>query len=149
MIFTDLSQDSINQRNYPIMFLSIFIFALALFFFFNWTQINSEETFLWFWKFTSLGGFTQCRDSDNSVSKCAWFILALLGYGCTLYSVWFSIDGFLKHEYTTKVSYKTGTAFKTKINFPSVTICNKNRVHCGHLYDLIQNCTKVKYCYSR
>ena len=107
-----------------------------------------KETVLWFWKFTSLGGFTQCRDSDNSISKCAWFILALLGYGTTLYGVWFSIAGFLRHEYTTKMSYKTGTAFKTKINFPSVTICNKNRVHCGHLYDLIQNCTKVKYCYS-
>ena len=108
-----------------------------------------RDIFLWFWNFTSLAGVTQSRDSDNIFSKCAWMLLALCGYALTLYGVSFSINQFLQHEFNTKVSYNSSIGFKTQMSFPSVTICNTNRVHCGHLYNLIQDCTKVRCSNAR
>ena len=101
---------------------------------------------MWFWNFTSFAGFTQCRDADNKFSRWLWLVLALSGYGLTLYTAALTINSFFKNEIHTNIQYKTGIGFKTKLNFPSVTICNSNRVHCGHLYDLIYSCTMVNVC---
>ena len=97
----------------------------------------------WFWNFTSFGGLTQSRESDNLISKWVWFTLALLGYGITLFTCYKTVSTFFDGEFNTKITFVTGTAFKTHIEFPAVTVCNSNRVHCGHLYDAIENCTKV------
>ena len=102
----------------------------------------------WFWNFTSFAGFTQSRDSDNLISKYVWLILALLGYGITFFTCYKTINTFFYFETNTRITFETGTAFKTKIGFPSVTICNSNRIHCGHLYNAIINCTRVRLCES-
>ena len=104
--------------------------------------------FKWFLHFTSFAGITQSRDSDNSISRWAWFSLGLVGYCLTTYSAVQTISSFFEYPSYTNVFIKTGTAFQTARNFPSVTICNRNRIHCGHLYDLIQNCTAVMYRFS-
>ena len=106
------------------------------------------DVFGWFWNFTSFGGFTQSRESDNSISKCAWLILAIFGYGITFFQCYKTINTFFLYETNTRITFETGTAFKTKMGFPSVTVCNTNRIHCGHLYDAIINCTKVRLCES-
>ena len=49
------------------------------------------------------------------------------------------IERYLTNPYVTKVERKN--AFSSP--FPSVTICNPNRVHCKHLYDGIKACHKV------
>ena len=97
----------------------------------------------WFWNFTSFGGFTQSRESDNLISKWVWFTLALFGYGITLLTCYKTVSTFFNWETNTKITFVTGLPFETKIKFPAVTVCNSNRVHCGHLYDEIVNCTKV------
>ena len=107
-----------------------------------------RDVFGWFWKFTSFAGFTQSRDSDNLISKYVWLILALLGYGITLFTCYKTINTFFLYETNTRITFETGTAFKTKMGFPSVTVCNTNRIHCEHLYDAIINCTKVRLCES-
>ena len=33
----------------------------------------------------------------------------------------------------------------SSIEFPSVTICNENRVHCGNLHNYIKICNDVSY----
>ena len=104
--------------------------------------------FKWFLNFTSFAGITQSRDSDNSISRWAWFCLGLVGYCLTSYSAVQTISSFFEYPSYTNVFFETGTAFKTARNFPSVTIYNRNRMHCGHLYDLIQNCTAVMYHFS-
>ena len=105
----------------------------------------TRAVFEWFLNFTSFAGITQSRDSDNSISKWTWFGLGLVGYCLTTYSAVQAIRSFFEYPSYTNVFFETGTAFKTARNFPSVTICNRNRMHCGHLYDLIQNCTAVTY----
>ena len=97
----------------------------------------------WYWNFTQLPGFTQCRDTDTLLSKGFWFILAIVGWIFTGISTYSTIASFLQHEILTKTQFDTGTVFKTKLTFPSVTICNSNRVHCDHLYHLIHECEKV------
>ena len=104
---------------------------------------TTKDVFAWYWNFTSLAGFTQCRDTDTLISKAFWFILAITGWALTSYSTLMTIKSFLEYETVTKTNLTTGTVFKTKLHFPSVTICNSNRVHCGHLYDLILKCEQV------
>ena len=104
---------------------------------------TSKYVFSWFWNFTSLAGFTQCRDTDTVVSKGFWFILALTGWALTSYTTYSTILSFLAYDIVTKTTFKTGQVFQSNVTFPSVTICNSNRVHCGHLYDLINKCEKV------
>ena len=106
-----------------------------------------KDVFGWFWSFTSFGGFTQSRESDNLISKWAWFILALFGYAITLFQCYQTVSTFFNWETDTKMTFATGTAFKSQIKFPAVTVCNSNRVHCGHLYDEILNCTQVGFGY--
>ena len=102
------------------------------------------DVFGWFWNFTSFGGFTQSRESDNSISKCAWLILAIFGYGITFFQCYKTINTFFLFETNTQITFDTGTAFLTNIGFPSVTICNSNRIHCDRLYNAIINCTEVR-----
>ena len=111
----------------------------------NGKQTNEKmrEAFIWFWNFTSFAGLAQCRDSDNKISKVYWIILALTGYALTMYTFTMTIQSFFYHPTDTKILFETGVGFQTRLNFPSVTVCNSNRIHCGHLYDLIQDCAKV------
>ena len=94
----------------------------------------------WGYGFSSIAGISHIRDTDCKASKIAWFILGSLGIvltGCTVYQCFFSFS-----------SYGTITTVSVhnipKLKFPSVTICNHNRVHCRHLYNLIRNCTQVR-----
>ena len=99
----------------------------------------------WFFNFTSMAGLTQVRDTDNSISKFVWSILAAVGYCMTIYGVVGSFKDFMLHDFSTKISFESGVAFQKQLEFPSVTVCNSNRVHCGHLYNLINKCNKVAY----
>ena len=104
---------------------------------------TSSYVFSWFWNFTSLGGLTQVRDTDTSCSKAYWFILAIIGWVLTAFSTFNTIESFLAHDTITKTTFKNGTVFQDNLVFPSVSICNSNRIHCGHLYNLIRKCEKV------
>ena len=94
----------------------------------------------WGYHFTSLSGVTQVRDTDCKVSKASWFLFAILGVGLTCYLVTNCFQSFLAYETDTTNDIRN----PLEVEFPSVTICNQNRVHCGNLYQLIVNCTKVR-----
>ena len=95
----------------------------------------------WGYEFTSIAGITQVRASDCKISKAAWFLLATFGIAFTAHTVRKCVQTYLAHENETTIDIRS----KFKIDFPSVTICNHNRVHCRNLYNLIRNCTKVTY----
>ena len=94
----------------------------------------------WFYEFNSFAGITQIRTTDTKISKFVWLILFVLALGLTSFLVFQSLETYLKHETVTTINVRS----EPKIDFPSVTICNQNRIHCRHLYNLIQNCTKVR-----
>ena len=93
----------------------------------------------WFRGFSSLAGISQYRISDNRISKTCWISLYWLGVACTSFLVYQSFERFVSHPYVTKMERKN--AYSSR--FPSVTICNPNRVHCKHLYSRIKECQTV------
>ena len=103
-----------------------------------------KQTSEWFRGFCSWSGISQYRISDNKISRAFWMILYWVGLCLTLVLVKSSINRFFSYPFITKV----GRESNFTAEFPSVTICNPNRIHCKHLLDLIQTCSKVrKYRY--
>ena len=98
-----------------------------------------KQTCIWFNEFCSWSGISQYRVSDNKISKAFWLVLYIAGLSLTSLLVWSSFKRLLDYPFTTKV----GRTNKFAANFPSVTICNPNRIHCEHLLDLIEACSKV------
>ena len=94
----------------------------------------------WFKDFSSVAGISQYRISDNKVSKAFWLTLYCFGLVVTLFLVEKSFRRYLSHPYVTKVERKN----EFSSAFPSVTICNPNRVHCKHLYNRLKECNTVK-----
>ena len=93
----------------------------------------------WFEDFSSLSGISQYRISDNRISKYLWLLLYFAGLSGTIGMVIIAFDRYLSHEFLTVVQRQN----QFSVDFPSVTICNPNRIHCQHLYDMIENCIKV------
>ena len=102
-------------------------------------NMKTPNVILWFYKFTTIGGITQIRESENKVVKRIWFVLFILGVALTIWGVHSSINNYLEYRSVTTVSKE----YKNLLTYPSVTICNLNRVHCGNLNDMIVNCDKV------
>ena len=99
-----------------------------------------KQIFGWFNEFCSWSGISEYRISDNKISKAFWLVLYWLGLCLTLLLVKSSINRLLSHPFTTKVGRTNNFAAQ----FPSVTICNPNRIHCKRLLGLIQTCSRVR-----
>ena len=93
----------------------------------------------WGYNFTSISGVTQVRDTNRQISKVAWMLLAFFGFGLTFWTVNKTVQNYFDFESVTTINVRN----KDVIDFPSVTVCSQNRVHCKHLYNLIKTCTKV------
>ena len=98
-----------------------------------------KDVIKWGYGFTSVAGVTQYRDTDCKTSKVSWFFITIVGTLFTLFSVYGCFRSYFAYNTVTTV----GITNEISTSFPSVTICNQNRVHCGHLYNLIRNCTRV------
>ena len=102
---------------------------------------KTKNVWKWFVEFCSIGGFTQARDSDNKVSTLVWTILFLAGFGLTLNGLVTMILFFLEYNSTMNVELAHNSS---GMIFPSVAVCNQNRIHCGHLYEKIISCNEVR-----
>ena len=103
--------------------------------------INSLK---WGYKFTSISGVTQVRDTNCLKSRFGWMLLTILGFGLTYWIVVKTVKGYFNYESVTTIDVQNQQA----IDFPSVTVCSQNRVHCRHLYELIKKCTEVSISYT-
>ena len=99
-----------------------------------------NEVYKWFINFTSLGGYTQFLASKERGSKNFWAILTLIGLIFTLVSLERNFDSFFDYNVTVSISVTDNTTLK----FPTVTICNLNRVHCGRLLKRINESANVR-----
>ena len=93
----------------------------------------------WFYNFTSIAGITQMRTTDTKSSRCIWLLLAMVAVGFTSFLVQQTVENYFSYNTVTTINIRS----ESKLEFPSVTICNQNRIHCRHLYNLIQKCTAV------
>ena len=97
------------------------------------------NTLRWGYEFTSLAGITQIRATNCKFTKCIWLLVFIIGFSLTAYQVISALRTFVQYNTQTSISLLN----KVKIDFPSVTVCNQNRVHCRHLYNLILECDQV------
>ena len=97
------------------------------------------DVLIWGYEFTSVAGITQFRSTDCKISKCFWFVITIAAALATSFTVFKAFSSYYKYDTVTTVGIKS----EITTVFPSVTICNKNRVHCRNLYNLIRNCTQV------
>ena len=107
-------------------------------------QTRVTNALKWGYKFTSISGVTQVRDTNCLKSRLAWLLLTILGVGLTYWIVVKSVKCYFNYESVTTIDVQNQQA----IDFPSVTVCSQNRVHCRHLYELIKKCTEVSISYT-
>ena len=80
--------------------------------------------------------FSKARDTDNHLSRVIWLLLFVLCGAMTTYGVYAAIEDFQSWPSVTSIILQ----HNDKVEFPAVTICNLNRVHCSHLYNMILQC---------
>ena len=103
-----------------------------------------KEVIEWYCNFTTLGGFSQMHESKSPFSKLFWMFLTVLGLVMTFWGIERAIADYLVMDVTVAVDVKSnGTLL-----FPTVTVCNENRVHCGQLLTKIILCDKVGNGYT-
>jgi hypothetical protein len=90
----------------------------------------------WFAKFTSVGGLTHTRNSDNQISRSFWIIIFVIGCILTFISIQSTVSSYLEFDVNVGVKLEQSNG----LSFPAVTICNANKVHCGNLHKLILEC---------
>ena len=98
-----------------------------------------KEVWTWYSTFTSVQGLVQFFASKNAISKAYWLIILVAATVGTYYNVYVVFDEFLSYPVVTDVK----VAQNSSIEFPSVTICNANRVHCGNLLYYVSTCQNV------
>ena len=94
--------------------------------------------------FTSLAGISQSRASDCKLHKWVWITFFIVGFTFTAFQVISSLLTYKQYNTETSITLTN----KVRLDFPSVTICNHNRVHCRHLYNLILNNKKVSTAFK-
>ena len=104
--------------------------------------MKTPKVILWFYRFTTIGGITHARESDSKIAKQIWIALFISGCLMTIWGVKISIESYLEYRSVTTVSKE----YKSLLTFPSVTICNLNRVHCGNLDKMIKRCETDESC---
>ena len=107
--------------------------------------LSMEHAWSWFQYFTSLGGLSQYFASKNVYSKILWIVLTLIGLIFTILGINQSLNDYLANDVTVSVDLSSNDT----LFFPTVSICNVNRVHCGNLRSKIIECKQVMYiCWS-
>ena len=89
--------------------------------------------------FTQVGGFVQARDDNAFIFKLMWFAVFLAGFVYTGFSIIALYQDYTDYNVITTVKNE----YQDKLEFPSVVICNSNRVHCGNLHEMIEKCHRV------
>ena len=105
-------------------------------------QEKPKGVWAWYSTFTSVQGLVQFFASKNVVSKTYWFVIFAVSSIATFGQVYTVFEDYFSYNVVTDVKVIQNSS----IDFPSVTICNTNRVHCGNLLKYASTCEKVRLC---
>ena len=94
----------------------------------------------WF-NYTSTQGIVQARDNDRTCFKVVWVLAFLLGAVFTWILIIDLFQSMLQFNVVTDINISVPR--QGYVEYPSITICNKNRIHCRNLVKHIQSCDKV------
>ena len=97
-----------------------------------------REVFQWHYRFTQVGAISHSREDNKLVFKVIWFAAFILGGGLTITFLIDIYDNIQKYEVNTSVNVEK----RPSLDFPALTVCNKNIIHCQHLFNMIVECEK-------
>ena len=93
-----------------------------------------------FWQETSISGASNAGKAKGRpyIRRICWILIFGIFFGLTVFNV---AKQFVEY-YEYPVNYEVYVTHKDQVPFPSVTVCNQNRVHCGNLKMAIDDCEK-------
>ena len=97
-----------------------------------------RDVFKWHYWFTQVGAISHSRQESKPVFKVVWMVLFFFGLMLTIQGLFDLLCKIQKYEVNTSVHVEK----RTFLEFPAVTVCNKNIIHCQHLLDMILDCEK-------
>ena len=106
---------------------------------------NVMDVIGWYYKFTQVGAVSQSREDNKPLFKVLWLVAYIAGLFMTVYG----LAGFILNIYKYEINTVLEVEKRPFLKFPSVTICNKNRIHCQHLFDLVSECENSSNCTKR
>ena len=93
-----------------------------------------------FMESTGIGGISKCKKTSSKCARAFWLTLLIIGAFWTMYNIGKIIQRSMKMETITSVE----VIYRETHEFPAVTICNENPIHCQRLFNLIHQCKAVK-----
>ena len=95
-----------------------------------------KDVLKWHYRSTQVGAISHAREETNPFFKVVWLVIFLCG---------FVITNVLMLDLMSKIQmYEVNTAVNVEkrsfVEFPAITVCNKNLIHCQHLLNMILEC---------
>ena len=84
-------------------------------------------------KVTTIPGLQNVHNASGWLASCIWTFLFVVGFACTVKDVYTNTAEYLAYPVITSMTMDQVVA----IQFPSVTVCNLNRIHCANLRKLV------------
>lgn len=81
---------------------------------------------------TTIPGLQNIYHASGRLSSCMWTLLFVIGFACTVRDVYTTTTEYLSYPVITSMTMDQVVA----LPFPSVTVCNLNRIHCTNLRKL-------------
>jgi hypothetical protein len=81
---------------------------------------------------TTIPGLQNIHHASGRLAACIWTLLFIVGLACTVRDVYTTSTEYLAYPVTTSMTMDQVAA----LPFPSVTVCNLNRIHCTNLRKL-------------
>ena len=85
-----------------------------------------------------MGAISHAREENKPVFKWLWMVIFFLGFVLTNHQLLELMSKILQYEVNTSVNVEK----RSFLDFPSVTVCNNNLIHCQYLFDMILDCEK-------
>ena len=86
-----------------------------------------------------MGAISNSREDNKTMFKVLWMIIFFVGLILTINGLCKLCNRIQKYEVNTSVNVEKRSFLK----FPAITICNKNLIHCQHLFDMIVECENI------
>ena len=96
------------------------------------------EVIAWHYSSTQVGAISHSREENKPVFKLLWMFIFFIGLALTFRGLFDLVTKIQKYEVNTAINVEK----RTFLEFPAVTLCNNNLIHCQHLFDMIAECEK-------
>ncbi len=83
---------------------------------------------LWF-KSSSIDGIGHAGRARNYVTRSMWIMVFMAGISITVFHLYWILQEYGENEVRTTILLSP----ESEVTFPSLTVCNVNRIHCSNL----------------